>query len=164
MRQYVQPGRGGWPMNRRDFLKSAGLVSASAVLPEGLRLFAQNHLPEGWRRFEVTTRIEVLHPDGVTRVWAPGAMIRVTPFQRTLSNRFGAPGGTAELVERKADGLAMIVASFPPASSRFLRSQAGSPHATTRSISPGPGARRSRTARSCNISCGRPSSCPPTVS
>ena len=100
-------------MNRRDFLKSAGLVSASAVLPEGLCLFGQNEVPHGWRSFEVTTRIDVLEPAGVTRVWAPGAMIRVTPFQRTLSNRFGAPGGATELVERKADGLAMIVASFP---------------------------------------------------
>jgi transglutaminase-like putative cysteine protease len=66
-----------------------------------------------WRTFEVTTRVEVLKTSGATRVWLPAALIGQTPFQKTLSNKFSAEGGSAELVEGKADGLGIVAAKFP---------------------------------------------------
>ena len=68
-------------------------------------------MPVVWRTFEVTTRVEVLKPSGATRVWLPAALL--APFQRTLANDFKAEGGTAELVENKADVLGIVVAEFP---------------------------------------------------
>jgi transglutaminase-like putative cysteine protease len=100
-------------MKRRDFLRSAGIVSASLAIPETARLFANSPTPSGWRTFEVTTRVEVLTPSGVTRVWLPAALLGETAFQRTLANRFIAEGGTAKIVERKADALRIIAAEFP---------------------------------------------------
>ncbi len=100
-------------MNRRDFLRSAGIVSASLALPKTARLFADSAAPSGWRTFEVTTRVEVLSSSGATRVWLPAALIRETPYQRTLANRFSAEGGTAKMVESKADALGIIAAEFP---------------------------------------------------
>ncbi len=47
-------------MNRRDFLRSAGIASASLALPRTARLFAEDATRSGWRTFEVTTRVEVL--------------------------------------------------------------------------------------------------------
>ena len=70
-------------------------------------------MPVVWRTFEVTTRVEVLKPSGTTRVWLPAALLGATPFQRTLANDFKAEGGTAELVENKADVLGIVVAEFP---------------------------------------------------
>jgi transglutaminase-like putative cysteine protease len=100
-------------MNRRDFLRSAGVVSASFALPRTGRLFAQG-VPSGrWRSFEVTTRVEVLKPSGATLVWLPAALIRETPYQKTLSNRFTAEGGQAEILEHKADALGIVAARFP---------------------------------------------------
>ena len=61
-------------MDRRSFLKAGAAVPAAAALP-GLALAQQ--LPfnprqaETWRTFEVTTRVEVLFPEGATRVWLP---------------------------------------------------------------------------------------------
>lgn len=104
-------------MNRRDFLKSVGIVSAGIGLPEALSSFAHGATVDDWHSYEVTTRVEVLKPSGPTRVWVPGALARVTPFQKTLSNTFTAVGGTAEKIEPKtsrADGLAIIAAKFPP--------------------------------------------------
>jgi transglutaminase-like putative cysteine protease len=98
-------------MNRRDFLRSAGAVSASLVLPKPRLLFAEES-DAPWRTFDVTTRVEVLKPSGPTRVWLPTALLRETPFQRTLWNRFDAPGGEAELVERRADSLGIVAAKF----------------------------------------------------
>jgi transglutaminase-like putative cysteine protease len=100
-------------MNRRDFLRSAGVVSASLAFPKPGRLFAQRATSRSWRAFEVTTRAEVLRPSGRTLVWLPAALISGTPFQRTLANKFSAEGGIAEIVESKADALGIVAASFP---------------------------------------------------
>jgi len=57
--------------------------------------------------------VEVLKPSGVTRVWLPAALTSNTPFQKTFSNKFSAEGGTAKMVESKADALGMVAATFP---------------------------------------------------
>jgi transglutaminase-like putative cysteine protease len=100
-------------MNRRDFLRSAGIASAGFALPKTARLFAESAAPSGWRTFELTTRVEVLAPSGTTRVWLPTAIIAEAPFQRTLSNRFTVEGGTAKVVGNKADSLGIVAAEFP---------------------------------------------------
>lgn len=112
-------------MNRRDFLRSAGvlsagIVSANLLLPDTARLFAEelaeNALSSnsnGWRTFEVTTRVEILKPSGPTRVWLPVPLTNRTPFQHTLANRFTAEGGHAKLVKSKDDALGIVTAEFP---------------------------------------------------
>jgi transglutaminase-like putative cysteine protease len=61
----------------------------------------------------VTTRVEILKSETATRVWLPAALITETPFQKTLSNKFSASGGTAKMIEGKADGLGIVAAEFP---------------------------------------------------
>jgi transglutaminase-like putative cysteine protease len=100
-------------MNRRDFLRSAGVVSAGLALPN-CGLYGQATESRDWSRFEVTTRIEVLKPIGTTRVWMPAALISSAPFQKTLSNTFNAEGGTAKMVQSKPDALGLIASEFPP--------------------------------------------------
>ena len=100
-------------MNRRDFLRSTGIVSTSLALRKTTSLFEDSAAPSGWRTFEVTTRVEVLTFSGATRVWLPAALIRETPYQRTLSNRFRAEGGTAKMIESQADSLGIVAAEFP---------------------------------------------------
>ena len=100
-------------MNRREFLRCAGIASASLTCSNTERLFARPSALEGWRTFEVTTRVEVLKLSGTTQVWLPAALIRRTPFQRTFSNQFHAVGGTAEMVENKTEALGIIAAKFP---------------------------------------------------
>jgi transglutaminase-like putative cysteine protease len=100
-------------MNRRDFLRSASIVSASVVLPRTHSLFAKRADAPTWRTFEVTTRAEVLKPSGPTRIWLPAALINKTPFQKTLTNKFTAEGGSAKLVESAPDSLGIVAAEFP---------------------------------------------------
>jgi transglutaminase-like putative cysteine protease len=66
-----------------------------------------------WRTFEVTTRAEVLNPEGETRIWLPAALIRNTPFQRTLANKFTADGGTAKFTEIKQGDVGIVSGSYP---------------------------------------------------
>jgi transglutaminase-like putative cysteine protease len=100
-------------MNRRDFLRSAGIASASLAIPGTTHLFAGSTAPGSWRTFEVTTRVEVLNSSGATRVWLPAALMGETPFQRTFTNRFHAEGGSAQMVESKPDALGIVAAEFP---------------------------------------------------
>ncbi|HTY40834.1 MAG TPA: transglutaminase-like domain-containing protein [Thermoanaerobaculia bacterium] len=100
-------------MDRRRFLMTAGVASATLALPKTSRLFALGLTPVPWRTFEVTTRVEVLKPAGTTRVWLPAALLRETPFQKTLANEFRAEGGKAELIEERNDALGIVSAEFP---------------------------------------------------
>ena len=101
-------------MNRRHFLQSGGIVSASLAFAKARRLFSQVPAVDRWRTFQVTTRVEVLKPSGTTRIWVPAALISEAPFQRTLANTFNCEGGTAKMIESKADALGIIAAEFPP--------------------------------------------------
>jgi transglutaminase-like putative cysteine protease len=100
-------------MNRRNFLQTVGALSTSLALPGGELLFADSTTPNGWRTFEVTTRVEALKPSGTTRIWVPGALTTKTPFQKTLSNKYNAEGGSVQATHDKADGLEIISATFP---------------------------------------------------
>jgi transglutaminase-like putative cysteine protease len=100
-------------MNRRDFLRSTGVLSASLAFAKAGRLFAAGTTVEHWRTFEVTTRAEVLKTSGTTRIWLPAPLISQAPFQKTLSATFHAEGGSAEAIDHNLDALGIIVAEFP---------------------------------------------------
>lgn len=97
-------------MNRRDFLQSAGIVSASFACSNSRRLFAQS---ADWRTFEVTTRVEVLKPSGKTHMWLPETLIGDTPYQKKLAKNFQCEGGTVKTFESKTEELGIIAAEFP---------------------------------------------------
>ena len=101
-------------MNRRTFLQSTGAVCAGLAFTKSIPVFADSLRPsDGWRTFEVTTRVEVLKPTGVTHIWLPAALNRDTPFQRTHSNKFKAEGGSAKLTQDKTTALGVVSATYP---------------------------------------------------
>jgi len=100
-------------VNRRDFLRSAGVLPAAGAFANTQRVLAQDARSAVWRTFEVITRVEILNSAGATRVWLPTALLGETPFQKTLSNVFQADGGSAKIVESRRDGLGIIAAEFP---------------------------------------------------
>jgi transglutaminase-like putative cysteine protease len=99
-------------MKRRDFLLSTGAVCVDLALSKATPLLAKTS-PGDWRTFEVTARVEVSKPSGDTRIWVPAALIRETPFQKTLTNKFTAQGGTAKFSKSNQDSLGIVSATFP---------------------------------------------------
>lgn len=82
---------------RRTFLKNAATLSAAYTLPAiG---FAQsagaprqfNPQPGAWRTFEVTTRVDILAPEGSTRVWLPVPSVD-SDWQQSLDNTYSSNG------------------------------------------------------------------------
>jgi transglutaminase-like putative cysteine protease len=101
-------------VDRRIFLRSAGLATAGLALHRP-RAAAQTTSAAPWRTFEVITRVEVLEPVGVTRVWVPTPLSIETPYQRPLGTSFDAGKGKASLVADKGlDAVGMVSAEFGP--------------------------------------------------
>jgi transglutaminase-like putative cysteine protease len=104
-------------MDRRAFLKSGAILPAAATLPD--LSFAQGALfdprPTGkWRAFEVTTRVEIVFPEGVTRVWLPIPSVD-SGYQKTLDNAWSGNAQTAKIIHDGTYGAGMLYAEWPTA-------------------------------------------------
>ena len=77
-------------MERRAFLKSVGVSTAAALVgvPARSRTAAAAETASGWRTFEVTTKVEVVNPSGVTRVWLPLPLAAETDYHKALGNNW----------------------------------------------------------------------------
>jgi transglutaminase-like putative cysteine protease len=102
---------------RRAFLKNIAAASAVAVLP--ISNFAQSipsterkFAPQGgtWRTFEVTTRVDILKPQGVTRLWLPIPSVN-TDWQKSLDNAFSS-NGQARMTADAHYGARMLYVEF----------------------------------------------------
>lgn len=101
-------------MHRRDFLRFTGLASAGLAFPSTIpSAFAGAPAAEGWRAYEVTTRIEVLRPVGVTRVWVPTPLVSDTAYLRTLGNDYQADGASAGFATDPRYGSGILWAEWP---------------------------------------------------
>ena len=107
-------------MNRRRFLQSIAAVCSGLAFTKSIPVFADAPTTDDWRTFEVTSRVEVLKPNGVTRIWLPAALIHRTPYQKTLSNKFSAEGGTAEFTQDQPNVLGIVSATYPVSATPVL--------------------------------------------
>src|SRR6266550_4973947 len=109
-------------MNRRDFLRRTAVGSAAWALTgrHGRALATRTRSNDGtstavqpgdngWRTFELTTRVRVLKPSGATRVWLPMPLVSA-PYQKTLGDTYLAAGGRSVVVER--EDLDMLMAEW----------------------------------------------------
>ena len=104
-------------MQRRTFLKLSAAVSAAGQIPAFATLAGAQHTefnprPGAWRTYEVTTRIELLKPSGVSRVWIPLPVVE-SEYQKPLGNKWS---GNAKIMRSVADpvyGAGMLYAEWP---------------------------------------------------
>jgi len=100
-------------MNRRSFLSRTIQGATCMALSDPGRLLADDDTIESWRSYEITTRVQILKPSGITRIWLPAPLTAATPFQKTLSNQFTAEGGKTQIIKEPADALSIVTAEFP---------------------------------------------------
>ena len=103
-------------MDRRAFLKTGAILPTAAVLPK--LSFAQGvfdpRQTEKWRSFEVTTRVEIVFPEGATRVWLPIPSVD-SGYQRPIDNAWSGNAQTAKIVHDGKYGAGMLYAEWPTA-------------------------------------------------
>ena len=104
-------------MDRRTFLTLSLVTSAASQLPVlAMTARAQqkdfNPRPGTWKTYEVTTRVEVLKPAGVSRAWIPLPAVE-GEYQKLGGSKWS---GNATVMEPAADptyGAAMLYAEWP---------------------------------------------------
>ena len=59
-------------MLRREFLRGGAALAAAAALPRDASAeLPFTPRPDAWRKFEVTTRVEIVKPAGKPQAWLP---------------------------------------------------------------------------------------------
>lgn len=113
--------------HRRSFLKTGAAAAATAALPTlgfaqapaasaapSRTLFAPQS--GAWRTFDVTTRVDILNPEGVTKVWLPIPSVN-SDYQKSMDNSFSS-NGTTLMTQDGQDGAKMLYAEFPATEKR----------------------------------------------
>src|SRR5947209_17051558 len=97
-------------MKRREFLGGAAVL---ATFP-WRRLLAESAPTAGaaWRTFETTTRVDVVNPEGVSRVWLPLPMGSDTDWQRGLGNTWNGNATKMEAVKVGRESAPMLYAEW----------------------------------------------------
>ena len=97
-------------MERRTFLKSVG--AAAVVGVTGRARGADASTVGNWRTFEVTTKVEVVHPSGVTRVWLPLPLSADTEWHKSLGNAWKGNGVMRQHRDEKY-GATLLAVEWP---------------------------------------------------
>jgi len=96
-------------------LLTAGALAASVVAPR-IALASQAFKPaveNGWRIFEVTTRAEILKPEGATRVWLPLPSIEEGAWIRPMGKLWQGNAAAIRVMNEPTYGAAMLYAEWP---------------------------------------------------
>jgi len=91
-------------MDRRTFLQC---TAAASVLP-----WRPGFAAADWRTFEVVTRIEILKPQGATRVWLPLPLVEDRSWQRNLGSHWSGSASRAQILSDDKYGAAMLYAEW----------------------------------------------------
>jgi transglutaminase-like putative cysteine protease len=99
-------------VHRRSFLQAGVAAATLSSLPRVS--FAQqlpyDPRPGGWRTFEITTRVEILRPEGVSRAWIPLPSIE-SDYQKLIGNTWSGNGSVRKTTDPKY-GAGMVVAEW----------------------------------------------------
>ena len=103
-------------MDRRSFLKATAVIPVSGTLGSfsSLALAQQPPWANGtrWRTFEVTTRVEVVRPEGATRVWLPLPLAADTDWFKTLNNSWSGNASAATAIPHSKYDTALLYAEW----------------------------------------------------
>jgi transglutaminase-like putative cysteine protease len=96
-------------MDRRAFLKTSAAAAAASAVP-----FEASAAIAGWRGYEMTTRVEIVKPSGVSRAWIPMPSVDDGVWQRALDNAWTGNATSARLANDGKYGVTMLYAEWAP--------------------------------------------------
>jgi hypothetical protein len=103
-------------MDRRTFLRTGIGVSAAAAAGLRVQQRAVAAEPSGeakWRTFEVTSKVEVIKPSGVTRAWVPMPLMPDTDYQKSLGQSWTGNTASMRVYRDEKYGAGIFFAEWP---------------------------------------------------
>ncbi len=101
--------------DRRAFFRTGAALAALALTPPRLAaaMAGGSSSRQGWRSFELRTRVEVLQAQGVTQVWLPVPAIDDAGWIRVLGNTWEGNAAQVQLVSEPVYGAKILHAQWP---------------------------------------------------
>ncbi|MBT9612767.1 MAG: transglutaminase domain-containing protein [Burkholderiales bacterium] len=103
-------------MDRRRFIKATTLFTAAALSGSRLSTAAETQFnpspANGWRVFEVTTRVELTKTDSATRVWLPLPSVEEATWIKTMGNLWQGNAANVQMHRDASYGAQMLAASW----------------------------------------------------
>jgi len=103
-------------MHRRNFIKTAGLLTASAIVGPRLANAAPTRFnpspTNGWRLFEVTTRVELAKAESAARVWVPLPSIDDAAWIKPRGNNWQGNAAAVSIERDPAYGAMLLMANW----------------------------------------------------
>jgi len=96
-------------MNRRSFLQSSVAAALAQQFPWSSALAAE----DGWRAYEIITRVEVKDSFGEARAWVPLGLEADTDWQKTLNNGWSGNASQMRMMRDPKYGISMLYAEWP---------------------------------------------------
>jgi transglutaminase-like putative cysteine protease len=96
-------------MRRRDFLQAGAVLAVGAALPRhayASALFAPK--PDAWRKFQVTTRVELVPSSAKAQAWVPLPAVNEPDWTRPLGNEWKTNAKSAVLKHDAKYGAQML--------------------------------------------------------
>jgi transglutaminase-like putative cysteine protease len=101
-------------MDRRDFLKAGAALSVAAALPRTAAAEAAfAPTPGAWRSFQITTRVEIVKPQGVSQAWVPLPSVREPDWFRPIANEWHGNAGSAVVHREPKYGAELLHVAWP---------------------------------------------------
>jgi Transglutaminase-like superfamily len=103
-------------MDRRTFLRTGIGVSTAAAAGLTWPLRSNAAEPSGetkWRTFEVTSRVEIIKPSGVSRAWVPMPLMPDTDYQKSLGQSWTGNASTMRVYRDEKYGSGIFYAEWP---------------------------------------------------
>jgi transglutaminase-like putative cysteine protease len=138
-------------IHRRDFLKSSLSLSVAATAAARPTADVVTFVPAPgqWRQFELTTRIEILKPQGAVRAWVPVPTVQASDWIRPLGDTFSGEGAKIAARQLAPSGAKAVCIEWPEGAPALAEvhsrvstqdravdlSKSASPHGSARALS-----------------------------
>ncbi|MCX7166343.1 MAG: transglutaminase-like domain-containing protein [Rhodocyclales bacterium] len=102
-------------MDRRSFIKTAGLSAAALVAPRFANAAEGGFNPtpaNGWRVFEVTSRVELSAANGAPRLWLPLPAVEDAAWIKPMGNLWQGNAASVQPLRDAAYGAQMLAAQW----------------------------------------------------
>ena len=94
-------------MNRRNFLQSSAAVAVAHSLP-----WSAAWAQDGWRTYEIVSRVEVKDAFGVARAWVPLTLEDDTQWHKTVGSSWSGNAREARIIHDGKYGVSMLLAEW----------------------------------------------------